>query len=434
MLIDFLYDTSYILSMLFIETVSFCLFWNYNLCIRNIIHNIASVNIFYTKLLQACASNDAFDSIVNKHLISITDNVPYTQKDIDKVVLRQIQEKYHIPIFLTDDPDEDIYPINSGSISLVFVDTMSKYAIKIKRRNIEKQVEKTTLYLKMLIFIIKYIPYLRKLRLPQLIQKNIEKITEQLDFQNEANNILSFRKIYENIEYIHIPQPFHYITSDFSNVIVCEYMNDCYRIENIPEEKKLIFSKLILKMTFLGGLKKYIHGDLHSGNILFTEKKGYPQLVLLDFGIIMKLSNHFSKNLSIFMYNHEEYTIEQLSSIMLTAFVDIPSYSTLNNISKEAFDKHISSLLNYTTIIPTMIKSKTQFSIVDILQCIQNIVVYIDDNNLSEYYEINVNQDYYYFSILLIMATSVVQKLCKDDLIPIVNTVFKEMYEFDLFS
>ena len=75
-----------------------------------------------------------------------------------------------------------------------------------------------------------------------------------------------------------------------------------------------------------------------------------------------------------------------------------------------------------------------QFNIVDILQCIQNIVVYLDENNLSQYYEINVNHDYYNFSILLIMATSVVQKLCKDNLMTIVNTVFKEMYEVDLFT
>ena len=435
MLLDFLYDTSYIMYILLTETARFLLFWNnYDLFICRVIHKIASVNIFYTKLLQACASNDAFDNIINKHLISITDNVPYTQNDIDKIILRKLQEQDHIPIFLTNAPNEDIIPINSGSISLVFVDTMRKYAIKIKRCNIEKHVEKTNLYLNMLIFITKYISYLRKLRLPQLIQKNIQKITEQLDFHKEVENILSFRQIYENVEYIHIPQPFHEITHDFPNVIVCEYMNDCYRIEHISEDKKLVFSKLILKMTFLGGLKKYMHGDLHSGNILFTEKKGYPQIVLLDFGIIMKLTNKFSKSLSIFMYNHEEYTIEQLSSIMLRAIVDIPSYSTLNNISKEEYDKHICSLLDNTTIITTMIKNKMQFNIVDILQCIQNIVVYLDENNLSQYYEINVNHDYYNFSILLIMATSVVQKLCKDNLMTIVNTVFKEMYEVDLFT
>ena len=89
MLLDFLYDTSYIMYILLTETARFLLFWNnYDLFICRVIHKIASVNIFYTKLLQACASNDAFDNIINKHLISITDNVPYTQNVIDKIILR----------------------------------------------------------------------------------------------------------------------------------------------------------------------------------------------------------------------------------------------------------------------------------------------------------------------------------------------------------
>ena len=75
-----------------------------------------------------------------------------------------------------------------------------------------------------------------------------------------------------------------------------------------------------------------------------------------------------------------------------------------------------------------------QFNIVNVLQCIKNLVIYIEENNLEQLYGINVNQDYYNLNILIIMAISVVNKLCKDDLTSLVNTVFKEMYEFDVFS
>lgn len=425
MLNQFLYDSINICYVLFSESIRYIYTRDYDLFIKNLVFNVSSINIFYTKLLQAFASNDYLDHKMNQYLIQITDNVPYKQEDIDKELLWTIQEKYNIHIF-NGPKEEDIIPINSGSISLVFVDKEKKYAIKIKRKNIEKQMENTIHYLMFLSKIISYIPFLRKIRFHKFLQENSLKLYEQLDFQKEVSNMGAFFRIYKNIDYICIPEVLPHITEQYPNIIVSEYIDNSYRIESIPEDKKETFGIIILKIVFLGALKKYIHGDLHSGNILFTEKKGYPQIILLDFGIIFKLTNTFSQELFEFIYNLENYTTEKLSFIFLK--------SILNNSPKVSLeDKHITHILQYTTEITSVIKNKELFDMYDFSNCISKLVFYIENNNLKEY-GIDLNQDYINLNIFIIMATTIASKLCKNNLLILVNNVLKEMFEFHLIS
>lgn len=427
MLNYFLYDVCSMVYVLFSEGIRYILYRDYELFIKNMVFNISKINIFYTKLLQACASNDYFDEKTNHYLIQITDNVPYRQEEIDKKLLWEMQQQYNIQLFIH--PDEDIIPINSGSISLVFVDKERKYAIKIKRKNIEKQIEHTVHYLTILSHIISHIPYFRKVHFHTFLREKMLKLYEQLDFQKEVENMIIFRKVYNNIDYVYIPKVFSHITEQYSSIIVSEYIDNAYRIETIPEDKKEIFAKILLKYTFFGALKRYMHGDLHSGNILFTEKNGCHQIVVLDFGIIFKLSETFSRELFKFMFYHEEYTIEQLSIIFLKSLLDI-SPNLLENLSD---DKHINHMMKYTTELTTIIKEKSEFNMVDVLNCISNVIIYIDENSLKEY-GININQDYLYLNIVLVMSITTSNKLCKDNILILVNSIFKEMFEYDTFN
>lgn len=425
MLIHFLYDSITIMSVLFSQSIQYFFYRNYELFIKNLVFNISKINIFYTKLLQASASNDYFDEITNQYLIQITDNVPYKKEEIDKELLWKIQRQFGIHIF--NSVEEDIIPINAGSISLVFVDKDYKYAIKIKRKNIEKQIEHTVRYLTILSNIISHIPYLRKLRVHNFLQENLLKLYEQLDFQKEVDNMTYFLSVYQNIDYVYIPKVLPHITEQYPNIIVSEYIDNAYRIENIHEDKKEIFAKILLKVVFFGALKTCIHGDLHSGNILFTEKNGHPQVVLLDFGIIFKLDKKFSRELFKIMFHHEDYTVDQLSLIFLKSLLTISPTITENN------NQYIKEMRQYTDKVVSTLKNKSKFDLFSLLDCMSKLMIYIDENNLKKH-GIDVNQDYVYLNICIMMSTTIASKLCKNDIIIFMNCIFKEMFEFQLYN
>ena len=430
MWINFLYNTASILNILVVEYIRFIYSKNYDTFIHNIIYRSSKINICYIKFFQACASNEYLDETINKHLIKFTDNVPYTQDDIDKDVLHNIQKQFAINLFETDDPNEVILPINSGTISLVFVDKTRKYAIKMKRRNIDEDVKLTIDDLNKLVYLFSFVPYLQKFNIGHFIQINILKLNEQLDFRREIDKTLLYKNLSDKVDYFVVPNTIPEITAVMPNVIVMDYM-DGYRLENIKDENRVNYSKIMLKIFFLGTLNGFSHGDLHSGNILFTEKNGHPQIILLDFGIIMSLTNVFSELMSIFMSDMETSTISELSDVAFSALINTSSVPI--NILNIVYNAHIDELKLFVSEFVTAIKEKEQFNVIEVVNILHKIMLYIENNQLQGC-GIKLNNDYYNFSISILMVSTIINKMCNTELLSLINEVFKEMFQPDLFD
>jgi ubiquinone biosynthesis protein len=405
-----------------------------SLLVCNIIEHLSRVNILYIKLFQAVASNNAlFDEVtqsnVNNILIKYTDNVPYTDNDIDKQTLKNIQEKHNIYFY------NDLIPINSGMISLVFKvykvtnNKRIPFILKIKRNNIDQKLEDSINDVKAILYYLNCFLFIRNLKLTNIIEKNIYLLKEQLDFKIELNNIKKFGELSNNIEYLIIPQSYPNITEEYNNVIMMDFIEGT-RLELILLEDKRYYAKNILKILFLSVLSGVIHGDLHSGNLLFIKTNlNSKKICLLDFGIVVHLNKITHSSLLNVIQNLYELDSRILSIDLLKIII------TNTDLFSKNIDliKHQSNLLDILVVMLDEIKNKNnRYNIFKYFDCMNEIREYILAHQLYKH-SIELNDEFYKLNVIFGMGSSIINQLCNTDLFILINEVCKEMFHDDLF-
>ena len=116
-----------------------------------------------------------------------------------------------------------------------------------------------------------------------------EVILEQTDMVKEAQNIIKMRKNFINVKNIYVPKVFYYD----KNMIEMKYMKgDTINnfLKKYPEREKECY--LLLKKSFIRMLDtKFIHGDLHDGNLLYYLDNEIVKLNIIDLGLILKIND-----------------------------------------------------------------------------------------------------------------------------------------------
>jgi ubiquinone biosynthesis protein len=186
-------------------------------------------------------------------------------------------------------------PIAAASIAQVHyaeLKTGEKVVIKIKRPGIDETVATDILLLKQFALLLEtYIPEIRIFRPVSLVEEFEDIILKELDFFHELQNIKNFKAIFENDEFVHIPE----VYEEFSgkNHIVMEYVEGI-KINNLEELKKqghnLVYitknwSRKVIEQVLVHG---FFHADPHPGNI-FVLRNG--KLCYLDFGMMGRLTS-----------------------------------------------------------------------------------------------------------------------------------------------
>lgn len=260
--------------------------------VKSITHKLEDLNIVYVKIFQSlCLEKNILYEDEKVYLLKYTDNVPYKSEEVDYELLDLIESKYNIRL-------EDIQPINSGIIGVVFkgIDgnaNDSKIVIKILKNDINKKLNAVFNEIECLTRIFSYIPFLNSINLNKLFLDNKESLLNQVNFVKEVTNMEIFRFKHLNLPEYRIPYVYKEITNIYNNIIVMENIqgltiNDIKDYDiSIKEE----FAKLYAKFGLISILyNNAIHNDLHAGNIFFYENSdtsGLPkyQLGLIDFGI-----------------------------------------------------------------------------------------------------------------------------------------------------
>ena len=119
------------------EYISYLLGRDKDTCIKNVIDKLSKSNILYVKILQGLSTNTNFSPEILNYINKYTDSVPYTNKDIDKSFMRNINDINY------NNNEELLYlssevPIKSGVIALIYEGTIGnqKVVIKVKKNNI----------------------------------------------------------------------------------------------------------------------------------------------------------------------------------------------------------------------------------------------------------------------------------------------------------
>jgi len=406
---------------------------NYQEYIKRLAKRLASVNILYVKIFQSIALHvNLIDNIRYNELIQFTDNVPYTEDDIDYDILENISSEYNL-IF----KNGFHAPNNSGMISLVYfaedANTKTNVVVKIKRKNIDKKLVEGISNLVCLVQCMKIFSFIHEYKIPELINDNIYIIKEQTNFSKEISNIKRMQKNCRNLNYIKIPKLYDTINENYENVIVMEYING-KKFTEIEKDDYVSFGKQVIKFGIVTTvLHGFSHGDFHIGNVLFIkENDGTYKLGIIDFGIMTEINKQFSSKILV----------------CFTSFFQDPPLVFLNNflnsgifepcIIRDVIPKNIyENILEKNLCIVEHFLNSNNFNQTSLFKVFKQIYFNLDNNTNKECklstYGIRFSDNFIKIQLSLAMANSVTIMLCQEKIIEITNNVMKELFHIDLF-
>lgn len=424
----FLFNVIFIVSS---ECAMYCIFRDYAKFIHGITHRLAQINILYVKVFQAIALNNNFiDDKLNKQLLRFTDNAPWTIKDINIPVLVDISEKYNLVM-------ENGYetPINSGMISLVFKayhrGTMAPMIIKMKRVNIDGQLNDAIENLRTVLYFLSFIPLFDKYRLAELVNKNMDLVRQQTDFMEEVKNTNTMKENCKRLKYVRIPTINKEVTEKYPDCILMEYINGV-KITEIREEDYDGFAKQVLKLGVVTTLiHGFAHGDLHGGNILFIkdadDEKYKYKLGIIDFGIVYNIDPEYRHLLfEVATKALDMPAIEIATKLLNSSMIDPP------NIFQQIPAVHRDNIIQFTgKIIDETIHQSKQACQAQVYRFLKMITEYLSRSDIADI-GIRPSDNLIKTQMVLAMAHGVTMTLCRGDFIPFAEKVMNELFHTDI--
>ena len=272
---------------------------------------LAATNILFVKLLQASAARapSGVPDMVQECIAGMSDQVPWTAEDIDRDCLTLLKDRVNLT-------NISPRPINAGSISLVFTGQYCSptggardVVIKIKRRQIREKLDTDIRHMMFLFWVLRgmarwFAPtwvHTSVEHATECVRQNSDLLLDQLDFEKETGNLIEMRENCSKLDYVIIPEVIAPLLDP--DVIIMEFISgkSCAQLVSAAADTELIhtYAKQIVKFGIVSTLMHNIaHGDLHSGNILFSELRGRPAICVLDFGIMYTLPDEIKSVLT----------------------------------------------------------------------------------------------------------------------------------------
>ncbi len=407
--------------------------------IDNVLHKLSKKNILYVKVFQACALNTAIvDNALNHKLMKFCDNAPWALNDIDMETLQQLEEQHHIHISAKQQP------INAGMISLVYKGTLGQVdgivkpiIVKIKRKNIEQRLQDAIEHVLFVLMLVEWVPFLNTYDLPAVVRKNINLLTQQVNFETEVKNMQKFQTYCQRLNYIKIPQVYPAVTTQLPNVILMEYVEG-KTIQHIEKADRAMYAKLLMKFVYLTTfLYGSYHGDLHLGNILFlkdpapTDNSNGCKLCILDFGIVYEMVQAkdavFDILSNIVTMPPGDIAEKILQSGLLEPLAVIRSlepkhYATLHT--------HLSHFINQSVHIEKKLNHHQVFVFLSELNTYINGISVHSKKGLR----LRISDDLMKIQVCFAMNHGVILTLCEGiNYIALSDQVMKETFHLDLF-
>jgi ubiquinone biosynthesis protein len=212
--------------------------------------------------------------------------------------------------------------IASASIAQVYsgvLRTGERVAIKIQRPNIKNKIEIDLILMKILAKqVVRTYPGLTSFNLIGFVEDFGENLMKELDFNNEASNMLRFTDMFKDDPSCYIPKVF--IKHSRQRLLVMEYIEGL-RPDDIDGLKAAGFdpqviaengTHIILKMILRHG---FFHADPHPGNIFI---RGDNQIVLLDHGMAASLKPRQIQALINFMLGFSKNDPHRIAKSLLS--------------------------------------------------------------------------------------------------------------------
>lgn len=255
----------------------------------NNLHNYFSLYILskigpaFIKISQVSQNNSIdqsnFDAI-NGYL-NILDNI-YSKKTINTV---NVESKNNIEI---------IKPLSiaSGSIAYVYEILYQKKRSVLKQYSANKQSINSGIDLFKLLIKIGLVANNTVLFKVINYDSYHQYFLDQINSALEIKNMKIFQRMFKNIPNVNIPDCYYYddqqiIMSYEKGINLFMFLENNKNNSDIIEQTYLLLFACIYKMC----QEKTIHGDFHAGNLLFYIEDGKVNVSIVDFGIVLKITN-----------------------------------------------------------------------------------------------------------------------------------------------
>lgn len=195
-------------------------------------------------------------------------------------------------------------PIASASVAQVHHATLldgTEVAVKVLRPGLREKVQNDLKLLYGGAALLGKLPQLRLIPMLALCQEFGEAIKRQIDFRLEAENSRQFRLNFKDDPAVRFPDLIEQYCTE--SVLTMDYMKSMLKVEEVRQHSELRREFIAVKglrafyqMIFTDGL---VHGDLHPGNIFFSEN---DDLIILDTGLVARLDENTKTNFTEFFF------------------------------------------------------------------------------------------------------------------------------------
>jgi predicted unusual protein kinase regulating ubiquinone biosynthesis (AarF/ABC1/UbiB family) len=280
-------------------------------------------------------------------------------------------------------------------------------------------------------YLLSFIPFIKKYCITEIVDKNISVIRLQTNFKQEIDNMLLIQKNCVNLKYVKIPDVYEEITEEYPHCILMEYI-DGIKINQVLQEDYDIFAKLIIKFGFVTTLIHGVaHGDLHSGNIIFIkdneDSKNKYKIGVIDFGIICTIDENY-KNL-LFDILTEIFERPARETAMLVFKFGINDVQIIDKLPKIHYDNIVDFITKF--IIEAIYNSKKANQI-QLYNCLSKLKVCFDSPEISKF-GIKLNENFIKLQLVLAMSHGVTLTLCKYDIVSFADSIINDLFHTNLF-
>ncbi len=239
-------------------------------------------------------------------LESLQDSLdPFSFADVERI----IEEDLGVRISKAFDHFEAV-PIAAASLGQVHrarlkhpgsdPDSVHDVVVKVQRPNVSEQVHRDLeVFTEIATELEKFTDIGRKLNLVAAIEQARVVMLSELNYLQEARNTETLRKNLSDFPQLYVPAVVHDFTSP--RVLTTELvrgrkvskLTPLALIEGDYAELAAVLTRSYLKQICVDGIW---HSDPHPGNVFIRENpdgSGAPQIVLLDFGMVSRISNEF---------------------------------------------------------------------------------------------------------------------------------------------